>query len=88
MLQILRGQSVGHTYTFWPHIAKILLIFGHALILDAILATRGQNLYAFWPYLNFGHPCIFATYILILATHAQTLATLAPFWQSLQGLPE
>ena len=56
--------------TFWPRMAKMILVFGHALILDAILATRGQNHYAFWPRLNFGHPCILATHTLILAAHA------------------
>ena len=55
------AQNLGHAKfvilatmnTFWPRVAKITIIFGHALILAIILATCGENLCAFWPRLNF-----------------------------------
>ena len=72
--------------TTWPRVAKIQILFDHALIWATILAKCGENHYAFWPRLTFGHPSVSATHSLILATHAFVLATLASFWRSFTSL--
>ena len=55
---------------FWPRVAKIIIIFGHALIWATILAACGKDHHAFWPRLNFGHPSVLEIHSWILATHA------------------
>ena len=67
-----RVQNFGHAKfvilstmnTFWPRVAKVTIIFAHALILVIILATCCENHHAFWPRLNFGHPSVLATHFL------------------------